>query len=84
MSQGRNRRRRRRGKFALATPASRQSETGAGHRPRRPAPVRSHRRLPTEVASAIDACLEPAPESRPTLARMAAVLGAVAVSPDAR
>ena len=34
---------------------------------RRADPVRAHRRLPTPLAVAIDACLEPEPEARPTV-----------------
>lgn len=39
--------------------------------PERPAPkLRAHRRLPTEVAHTIDACLHPDPHQRPTLQQL--------------
>lgn len=53
-------------------------EAGVGREPGRAAPVRTHRRLPARVAAAIDACLEPAPDDRPTIAQMAAVLREIA------
>ena len=41
----------------------------------RPAPkIRGRRRLPTEVAEVIDACLRREPDQRPTLERLDAAL----------
>jgi hypothetical protein len=36
--------------------------------------VRRHRRLPEPLAAAIDACLEPEPERRPTVGALASLL----------
>ncbi|NUR78696.1 MAG: serine/threonine protein kinase [Thermoleophilia bacterium] len=62
-------------------------ESAAGSRPfpsrprvrypqliQRAQPAAAHRRLPRELAVAIDACLEPAPRDRPSVAELAAVL----------
>ncbi len=40
----------------------------------RAAPVRTFRRLPADLAQAVDACLEPAPEARPTTGQLFAGL----------
>jgi serine/threonine protein kinase len=65
--------------YRSATRASPFGEDGVGHKPRRAAPTRTHRRLPGGVADIIDACLEPAPGDRPTVARLASALRAVAL-----
>jgi serine/threonine protein kinase len=44
----------------------------------RAAPIRRFRRLPPALASAIDACLEPAPAQRPTVGALAAALRGLA------
>jgi serine/threonine protein kinase len=44
---------------------------------RRAAPVRSLRRLPAELASIVDGCLEPDPQDRPALAELVAACAAV-------
>ncbi len=64
--------------YRSATRVAPFGEGGVGREPRRAAPVRTHRRLPTAIAEAIDACLEPAPRDRPTVAQMAAALRQVA------
>jgi eukaryotic-like serine/threonine-protein kinase len=60
-------------------------EAAAGHPPfrrpededeydqleRRADPIRTHRRLPADLAEAIDACLDPVPAERPTLRELA-------------
>ena len=38
---------------------------------RRAEPIKQHRRLPNDLANAIDACLEPAPAERPSLRELA-------------
>ena len=53
-------------------------DDGVGRAPRRPEPVRTHRRLPSRVADTIDGCLDPVPGSRPTVSEVATVLGEVA------
>ena len=45
---------------------------------RRAEPVRAHRRLPRELAALVDACLEPEPRARPTVAELLAGLAATA------
>ena len=45
-----------------------------------PHPVRRHRRLPATLSSAIDRCLRPAPDERPSLEELRADLGAIVVA----
>lgn len=45
---------------------------------RRAEPVRTHRRLPVAFANAVDACLEPDPARRPTLAELTRILQSLA------
>lgn len=51
---------------------------------RRAEPVTRHRRLPPELARAIDACLEPDPAARPTLEQLTGMLRRVPGTPDLR
>jgi serine/threonine protein kinase len=64
--------------YQSATRVAPFGEDGVGREPRRAAPVRTHRRLPGGVADIIDACLEPAPRDRPTVAQLATALREVA------
>lgn len=51
---------------------------------RRAEPVARHRRLPAELARAIDTCLDPDPPARPSLERLATMLRRVPGTPDLR
>ena len=64
--------------YRSATRVAPFGEDGVGPEPRRAAPVCTYRRLPTAIARTVDACLEPAPRDRPTIAQMAAALREVA------
>ena len=66
-------------------------ESATGHRPSRrarpdvqlrkhAAPVRSLRRMPAAFAATIDACLEPDPADRPTVADIEAILEPLAAN----
>lgn len=61
-----------------ATTGKRPFRAEAGQRyeqlERRADPVRSHRRVPTVFATAVDSCLEPVPVHRPTVAELAEIL----------
>jgi len=64
---------------ATGVPAFDPDRDGAPHPQlvRRADPVAGHRRLPSSLATAIDACLEPQPAARPTVAAVADVLDAL-------
>jgi serine/threonine protein kinase len=47
-------------------------------------PVGRYRRLPAKLAEAIDSCLRPEPDRRPTLARLRTLLASVPGCPDLR
>jgi serine/threonine protein kinase len=47
-------------------------------------PVNRHRRLPAELARAIDHCLQPEPDRRPTIAQLWTLLARVPHTPDLR
>jgi len=49
-------------------------EAATRRRPSERTPVRTLRRLPAELGAAIDACLEPDPDARPTIAALGSVL----------